>query len=325
MDLETADLSKTPKVSVIVPTFNRKDLLKEALDSIRAQTLKDWECIIVDDGSTDGTIPFLQDWVIKDQRFKYFSRPDYYLKGAASCRNYGLIQSKGRYIQWLDDDDLISKNKLEFQIRKLEEYSEEDCFATCSWDLYWTGKQIELKYLISEEEYLNSKSFFKKLFEKQSFIPASAYLIPRSITFSAGMWNQSLSLNDDAEYFTRILLHSKKLVMTGGCYVLYREHSNERISTRTDKKSLDSFLLSLHLIYSHLLSHHIKVPYYFKWKLKKVFLQYSHNSMDVLQMHYYFFRENGIDLRFPRLLNLRILFFKKIYPLYKKLIQRKVW
>lgn len=310
-----------PKVSVIVPTFNRLDYLKFCLESVAKQSLTDWECLVVDDGSTDGTIPFLESLPEKDKRFKFFSRPDYYLKGAASCRNFGLIQSEGEFIQWLDDDDLISKNKLEFQLRKLEQYPEKDCYSTCSWDLYWPNKKIELKKIISENEFLDSSSFFRKLFEKQSFIPASAYLVPRSITFSAGMWNHSLTLNDDAEYFTRILLNSNKLVMTNDCYVLYREHSSDRISTRNDEKSLKSFLLSLHLMYSHLLNKDIKAPYFFKWKLKKIFHQYSENSMEVLRKHNYFFLENGIDLRFPGLIRLRIRTFKVLYPLYKKIIQ----
>ena len=137
------------------------------------------------------------------------------------------------------------------------------------------------------------------------------------------MWNQHLSLNDDAEYFTRVLLNSEKLIMSKDCYVLYREHSNERISTKNDENSLKSFLLSLHLINSHLLVKKIKVTPYFKWKLKIIFHQYSENYMDTLRLHYFFFLENGINLRFSALLRLRINLFKIFYPKLKKVIQSK--
>jgi glycosyltransferase involved in cell wall biosynthesis len=314
-------VDKKPKVSIIVPTYNRLKFLKSCLESIREQTLQEWECIIVDDGSYDGTITFLQDLCLNDNRFKYFIRPDYFPKGAPSCRNYGLIESCGKYIQWLDDDDLLSRTKLELQVKKLEEIKGDNFYTTCSWDLYWPNKSIELKNLISVNESLNQYNFFSRLVKEQTFIPASAYLIPRSITFSAGFWSQSLTLNDDAEYFTRVLLNAEKLVMTEGCYVLYREHSNDRISTKKDIPSLKSFILSLQLMQAHLRRENIEATDYFKWKLMKIFEQYSYNSMHVLRLHENFFRENGINIKYRTVLRWKINLYKKIVPVVKKIKQ----
>ncbi len=99
-----------PKVSVIIPTYNRAHFLCEALDSALSQTFKDFEIIIVDDGSTDNTKQVLE---------KYGSRI-YYIyqenKGRAEARNTGIRRAKGEHIAFLDDDDIWLPNKLEKQV-----------------------------------------------------------------------------------------------------------------------------------------------------------------------------------------------------------------
>ncbi|MFM1794652.1 MAG: hypothetical protein RL642_1037, partial [Bacteroidota bacterium] len=94
-------------VSIIIPVFNRASLLPETLDSIVSQTYSNWECIIVDDGSTDSSLNVALGYAKKDNRFKVYSRPWYKKKGANSCRNYGFKLSKGEFIQWFDSDDLM--------------------------------------------------------------------------------------------------------------------------------------------------------------------------------------------------------------------------
>ncbi|MCM2302197.1 MAG: glycosyltransferase, partial [Flavobacteriaceae bacterium] len=91
-----------PLVSIIIPTFNRAHLIGETLDSILAQTYTNWECIVVDDGSSDNTHIVVGQYVAKDSRIKYVHRPEHMLKGPSSCRNYGFELSKGEYINWFD-------------------------------------------------------------------------------------------------------------------------------------------------------------------------------------------------------------------------------
>lgn len=96
-----------PLVSIIIPTFNRAHLISETLDSVLAQTYENWECIIVDDGSTDKTIEVVNTYVLKDSRFQLHYRPVDRIKGANACRNYGFEKSKGEYIMFLDSDDIL--------------------------------------------------------------------------------------------------------------------------------------------------------------------------------------------------------------------------
>ena len=77
-----------PLVSIIIPTYNRAHLIAETLDSIIAQTYTNWECIVVDDGSTDPTDELMETYCKKDSRFQYYHRPKNRPKGANACRNY---------------------------------------------------------------------------------------------------------------------------------------------------------------------------------------------------------------------------------------------
>jgi glycosyltransferase involved in cell wall biosynthesis len=98
--------------SIIIPTYNRAHLICETLDSILNQTYKEWECIIVDDGSTDNTNEILSNY-LNDSRFKFHLRPSSKPKGANSCRNFGFQFSKGDFIHFMDSDDLYLPIALE--------------------------------------------------------------------------------------------------------------------------------------------------------------------------------------------------------------------
>lgn len=107
-------------VSIIIPTFNRAHLIEETLDSVLAQTYTNWECIIVDDGSNDGTDKLLTAYCKRDSRFQYHHRPSDRPKGANACRNYGFELSKGEFINWFDDDDLMLEDFIKLKLNALE-------------------------------------------------------------------------------------------------------------------------------------------------------------------------------------------------------------
>ncbi|GHA49338.1 glycosyl transferase [Salinimicrobium marinum] len=107
-------------VSIIIPTYNRAHLISGTLDSVMAQSYQNWECIVVDDGSTDTTKELLERYCKRDKRFRYLLRPKNRPKGANACRNYGLEMSKGAYVNWFDSDDIMLKSKLQYQVEALE-------------------------------------------------------------------------------------------------------------------------------------------------------------------------------------------------------------
>jgi len=101
-----------PTVTVIIPTFNRSVLLNTSVHSIQLQTCRDWELIIADDGSSDDTEKLIGDMVCHDNRIRYF-RLDH--SGVSKARNEALVQARGAYIAFLDDDDEYLPDKLAIQ------------------------------------------------------------------------------------------------------------------------------------------------------------------------------------------------------------------
>lgn len=96
-----------PLVTIIIPSFNRANIIGETLDSVLSQTYSNWECIIVDDGSTDATIEKVQLYERQDSRIKLYLR-ERSPKGAPTCRNIGLDKSSGEYVIYLDSDDILA-------------------------------------------------------------------------------------------------------------------------------------------------------------------------------------------------------------------------
>lgn len=105
-------------ISIIVPCYNQAQYLDECLQSVLDQTYKNWECIIVNDGSPDHTEEVAMKWVEKDSRFHYFKKEN---GGVASARNFGIAKAKGDWILPLDGDDKINRNYLSLAAEKIKE------------------------------------------------------------------------------------------------------------------------------------------------------------------------------------------------------------
>ncbi|MBP2283044.1 glycosyltransferase involved in cell wall biosynthesis [Flavobacterium sp. CG_23.5] len=110
-----------PKISVIIPVYNRQHLLSYTLDSIIEQSFTDWECILVDDHSSDASFEVMEEYQKKDVRFKAFRRPNELKKGANACRNFGFTKSTAQLIKWFDSDDIMLCNHLEIACQVLTE------------------------------------------------------------------------------------------------------------------------------------------------------------------------------------------------------------
>lgn len=109
------------KISVIIPCFNNADHIEETLASVQNQSLLEWECIIVDDGSSDTSDDLIRSFSESDLRFRFLKRPAELPKGANSCRNYGAKECSGNYLIFLDADDLLSKDCLAIRANSLKD------------------------------------------------------------------------------------------------------------------------------------------------------------------------------------------------------------
>ncbi|SHG11541.1 Glycosyltransferase involved in cell wall bisynthesis [Flavobacterium micromati] len=108
-------------ISIIIPTYNRAHFLKEALDSVMKQTYSNWECIIVDDGSNEENINNILKFISYESRIKFFKRPLNSKKGPSTCRNFGLKNAVGKYVQFFDDDDKMYRNLLKDKVDLIDD------------------------------------------------------------------------------------------------------------------------------------------------------------------------------------------------------------
>ena len=120
------------KVSVIIPAYNQATFIPKAVASLQAQTLESWECLVVDDGSTDNTAEIVTNIALSEPRVRLLQKQN---GGSASARDMGLQQVQGEFIQFLDADDTIASNKLEQQVQLMErEHLDISYTAFCSED-----------------------------------------------------------------------------------------------------------------------------------------------------------------------------------------------
>ena len=112
-----------PTISIIIPVFNRDTLLAMTIESIIEQTFTNWECILIDDQSTDDSFLVMKEFQAKDNRIQAYKRPREIKKGANACRNFGFTKSSGAYIKWFDSDDIMLPNHLETAFHTLVDNS----------------------------------------------------------------------------------------------------------------------------------------------------------------------------------------------------------
>ncbi|HZM28203.1 MAG TPA: glycosyltransferase family A protein, partial [Gemmatimonadales bacterium] len=144
--VDPGPVTGNPRVSVVVPFWNAKPFIEEAIRSVLDQTFADWELLLVDDGSTDGSTQIALQYVERlPEKLRYFEHEHHQNRGVAASRNLGVRQGRGGYIAFLDADDVWVSNKLARQLAILE--SERNAAMVCGPSLFWyswTGKAEDI-------------------------------------------------------------------------------------------------------------------------------------------------------------------------------------
>ena len=237
-------------VSIIIPMYNAGLYIKETIESVLNQTWKNIEIIVVDDGSTDDSYEIVAQYV--SESVHLYSQPN---QGAPMARNRGFKEAHGDYIQYLDADDILSPNKIKKQLLALHNSGKND-IAVCTFFQYIDGKkQKEWESLQRvNRNYENGMELQENLWKNYvpSYIP-SCYLTPRHIIEKAGEWNETLTKNQDGEFFARVLRNVQRVVFIDEEYVLWR-YLPDSISHSHSACKADSMVKSYIFIASLLLS-----------------------------------------------------------------------
>lgn len=243
-----------PTVSIIMATYNRGHFIKSALDSIQDQSYANWECIIIDDGSTDNTKEFLSDFTKQDARFKYFERPSRFKKGLPGSRNYGLELASGDFYVFFDDDDVVHPQNLEINVNLLETNR---LFKFCRYDKqpFFSAPPVLNKTFINWDfKYteVDISNIDKVVTGEISF--ASCTVLWNKECFLHDNFNEDLQYAEEWELYTRILSKGFKGLSINETLYYNRKHpqSNTGQFWANQDLRMDSKVEATRLVFDNL-------------------------------------------------------------------------
>ncbi|NJR15065.1 MAG: glycosyltransferase [Calothrix sp. CSU_2_0] len=229
----------SPKISVIIPTYNRSHLIKDAIESVLNQTYQDFELIIIDDGSTDNTKEVLAEY---GERLQYIYQEN---QGRSAARNHGLNLAKGEYIAFLDSDDVWFPDKLARQVPILKSAPDnvvlvhgykcivdKNLQAIPGWELklrnlYTLAERGEENY----ENYLYSNCIF-----------TSTILVRKAAIMEVDGYDTSIKSMEDLDFYLRLLLHGYNFYFVSEPPLIkYRWHGYNTDELSSDRSYLQVY------------------------------------------------------------------------------------
>lgn len=206
-----------PLVSILIPAFNAEKYIANSIRSAIEQTWKPKEIIVIDDGSTDRTLEIAKRFESESVRVVTQRQ-----QGAAAARNRAFYLSKGDYIQWLDADDLLSRDKIALQMQMAEEVGNRRVLLSSGFGTFIFRHQ-DAKFVPSVlwADLTPKEWLFQKL-DKNIFLQTACWLVSRELCTAAGQWDCRLLADDDGEYFARVILASEGVKFVPDAKVYYR-------------------------------------------------------------------------------------------------------
>jgi len=228
-----------PLVSVLIPAYNAAPWIGETLASVCAQTYKPIEIIVVDDGSTDETAAI----VTREPRVTLVRQAN---RGPSAAMNRAFAESRGEFIEFLDADDLLAPEKIARQIALLDGLGGE-YVAAAEWVRFYGSPgdaSFEPQALWAD---FDPVSWLVTEWNAHLMMHGAAWLVPRGIVERAGGWDERLTLINDFEFFSRVLLASHGIKFCHGARTYYRSGNPSSVSGMKSRRAWESALLSLQL------------------------------------------------------------------------------
>lgn len=246
--MTTRAAAPVPDVSIIIPCYNAERWVAATIESALRQTWPDKEIIVINDGSKDRSLAVARQFEAQGVRVI-----DQVNAGASAARNAGLHAARGTYVQFLDADDLLAPDKIEQQMRLLAPLGPR-VLSSSQWAHFRDAPAEAVFTEQANYRNLTGVEFLQLHWEEGCMMQPGAWLAPRSLLDAAGQWNESLSLNDDGEYFARVMLAAERIAFCRAARTYYRAHGGNRLSARRDRRSLESLFRSVELTTARLLA-----------------------------------------------------------------------
>jgi len=225
-------LPEKPLVSIIIPCFNGQDYLEETLASVYGQTLTDWELILIDDGSTDRTGDILRQQIQRSRgRIIFRSTPN---QGISRARNLGITLSSGRFIQFLDADDLLEPDSLAVKVDALEKVQADVAYG----DFQFLVSDGAGEFVKGEIQTRNLDDFDQDIETAvmQGFwVPPAGLLYRKTLVDRVGGFNLSLPICQDGRFMFDAARAGARWARVEGIHTYYRVH--EAAISKKDKSA----------------------------------------------------------------------------------------
>lgn len=315
-------MKEQPLVSIIIPTYNRAHLIGETLDSVIDQTYQDWECIVVDDGSTDHTDELMKTYCEKDPRIRFHHRPTEHLSGGNGARNYGFKMSKGRFIKWFDSDDLMDIELIQSQLDILKLNDRK--ISLCLFTRYDSSlRTIE----VENSSFPSIANAYQSFLKQELLANLPTLLFDRSIV-NKFRFNEKILKSQEYDFIQRIFkIYNKEVCLLKKNLVKVRRHQESITSEFDLRKIVSSLIVRLEaygnlpndtpkdvkiyisknyfLILGKLLLHKEKL--FFRYVEKAKVFDFENKSHNILKFHFLYFCN---------------LFLNKGYDRYKKIVNK---
>ncbi|MBT0813046.1 glycosyltransferase family 2 protein [Litoribacter ruber] len=265
--------TSNPLVSIVIPVFNKASYIRETLESALEQTYLNTEIVVINDGSTDGSLEILKDFEKKYPNKIFLI--DSSNRGVSAATNLGIKASKGEYLQFLDADDLISNDKIASQMKLLSGKTPE-VLASCEWVNFTDNKDHvgRVPYGVFQD-FDSGFDLLLRFWENQEMHQPAVYLTHRDLVLKVGLWDESLAINQDGEFFCRVLLAAKEVLYEPDGKVFYRKPNENNVSQQKSEKAMISQLKSIKSYERHVLK--VEDSQRVRIALKKVYQKYIYD------------------------------------------------
>lgn len=262
-----------------MPVYNCEDFLEESIESVLNQSFTDFEFICVDDGSTDSSLAILQDFARKDNRVKVFHQEN---KGGGDARNFALTLIKGKYLLFVDSDDILCANALEDNYNLIKEKNVDFIFfKAINYDndtgKYIDGAYYNMNYLYNEvgDKIFSYNDIPEDMLLRLSSTPWGKFYNSDFILKSGAQFAEGIIFHDN-KFFWEMLFNSKTIYFNNQVFYSRRIHSTS-IQQSKDKRYLNIFIalngvLSIFKEYGNFEKYK---NYLYNWKISNLNMRYS--------------------------------------------------
>ncbi len=219
-----------PKLSVVIPSYNRLDLIPLTLASIAEQTFRDFEVIIVDDNSDDGTQAWVKDFCQQDQRFRQYIKPAGLARGPAASKNLGFQHCTGDYIHFFDSDDILEPDVYERALAQLDNQKLDFLALRIRWFDYPAIREFGYSRPFTETDFL------AKAIMRDHEIWTQNVLWRKSLLEQSPAHDEQLTMSEDIVFAAQAIVRAQRFAFDNDTFVDVRRHAQSLTFTQTPER-----------------------------------------------------------------------------------------